>query len=107
MKTTRISIERGSVDIRPGTAARIRAQGDGVVAITVDLRSKWACLAGHGDGALGVGVFLEAGPRTTHTTSRAAILGDTGVWFPDFKGWTVFCADVSKYMLRVVLVRSP
>ena len=103
-KPVRITIEtQGEVLVNQGY---VEAEGENVVALTIDLRTKRAEMMGSiwtsSDDL--AGVMLSAGPDTLHSDeSKKGI--PTEILFPDYPGYHVHCADVARYTLRVCLVK--
>lgn len=92
---------QGAVLVNEGYVHR---RGDNVVAAYVDLKSKRAEYAGAiYEGGKPPVICLDASEETLHIDESKK--GETTlVEFPDFVGWTVFSAHVSKYTLAVVFV---
>lgn len=80
------------------------ASGVAIVAIEIDMKSKRCDIDGDSRTSSGAPVvwlsganalYLQMGQETEHT----------GVAFPDYSDWEIFSAHVSRYTLRVCLVR--
>jgi hypothetical protein len=96
-------VRTGSIAVNADTA-EVRERGDCIVAVEVDLKSKRAGIYTEGIADDGIPVvWLE---RTDETLYATRLKRPTCVGFTDFKGWRVYLAEVSRYMLRVVLVKD-
>jgi hypothetical protein len=104
LETTEISIvQQGPMRINH---AIVCERGENVVAIVVDMASKRGAVCGEISDEDGVpAVMIEANEHSLHLDEKADTRLDTMVAFPAFKGWRVWCADVSKYSVYVCLVR--
>jgi hypothetical protein len=95
-------VRTGSIAVNADTA-EVCERGPRIVAIEVDLKSKRAGIYTEGTADSGIPVvWLERTDETLHPTR---LKRPTCVSFTDFKGWRVYLAEVSRYMLRVVLVK--
>lgn len=80
--------------------------GEGVVAIVVDLDSKRCDVQNDDFGEDGAPrVWIRATDISLHLTEYATNKY-TIISFPEFAGWTVWLADISRYTLRVCLVKG-
>jgi len=96
-------IHSGSPVVNGGIVYR---DGQDVIALAVDLESKRCRVTSFGfmDGVPNVGISAdeysiyldEAKPRDE----------DTHIAFPEYAGWSIWCADISKYTLAVCLTRD-
>lgn len=101
IEPTRVKIvEQGSprVDVDGGLVLR---RGDGVAAVIVELHSKRCAVDAHGPE-----LFLRATPESLHLDEGQPREKDTVIELPDFAGWNVWLAEVSKRTLCVCLIRE-
>jgi len=75
------------------------------VAIGVDMKDKRCEVTGHvSDPDRGPGICIEIGEEEQGKSK--GIFKPTIVYFPEYKDYTVWCADVSKYTVAVCLIRK-
>lgn len=103
MKRTKIKItEQGGPVVN---SAYIVAVGNGVVAVDVDLSSKYCVMHTMQYGCGGdVEIGIGADKYTLHQ-KRGKENIPTRFTLPDFKGWTIHSTDISRYTLSVCLVK--
>jgi hypothetical protein len=94
----------GAVNVKLNDAILLR-EGDGIAAIEVDMRTKRADVGSFGSEDGVPNLHLHANEYSLYTDTDHT--GWTDVAFPDYKGWDIFAASVSKYTLSVCLVRRP
>jgi hypothetical protein len=84
--------------------AFIVGAGDNVLAVEVDMNSKYGCLGSFGSDNGGPMVYVCA------TEETIGIHGDrdepTRVSFPGLKGWGVFAARLSKYTISICFTKN-
>ena len=98
--TTLKIIEQGEPIVTPDSA-RVVARGEKVAAVVVDMESKW-CEAWRG---VTNEVLKLALMPTEHSINLDTTKGGvTIIAFPDFPGWEVFAAEISKATLFVTLI---
>jgi hypothetical protein len=102
--------EAVDIDVRPGVIlvmgdhGAVYARSPRIVALTVDLKSRWAVVSGLGSGDdVGPCVYLDANQDTENI---AKLDCDTVIAFPGFVDWTVFNASVGKSVLHVTLIKD-
>ena len=81
-------------------------RGPGVVAISVDLRTKYceveACCGGSEEPP---SIYIGATGRSLRADHEPERTGSTEIIFPEFVGWSVWAAEVSRYTLAVCLIK--
>lgn len=86
----------------------VEAAGEDVVALTFDLRTKYAKVIGlsnsGGDTPDGAPGILLSGDGAFHINEQRKG-SPTHITFPEYADWTVHCADIARYTLKVCLVR--
>lgn len=86
----------------------IEHQSERAAVISIDLRSKHCYVFGTGsnfdDAPL---IDISASDSSLHLMDGVAVDALTEITFPDYKGWKVWCASLSRYTLNVCLVSSP
>lgn len=95
----------------PGSAWLVKAS-DGIVAIELDMRTKWAEIsatssthAAYTEAHLLVpGILIDISERSLHMDDEA---GDqlTHITFPEYLGWEVWAANLSRYTCCICLTR--
>ena len=82
----------------------IQSLGETVVAIGVDMRSKRCIIGASGsDGEVPL-IVIDTNSESLHL--KKGNEGElTVVTFPDFKGWSVWCADIARYTVAVCLIK--
>lgn len=80
--------------------AWIKARGESVAAIFVDLHSK-RCDVDDCDGQIRIRAIPDI---SLHLDESKPIDAETIIELPEFSGWEVFLAEISKYTLRICLV---
>lgn len=103
MNQVKLKVGRGPVVVNNGFVYK---RGEDIVAIDIDMNTKHPVLAGTGYGPDSVpSIYLAVDENSLHyNVSEKSNL--TEIEFPEFEGWTVFSEAVSKYTLRVCLVRD-
>lgn len=83
--------------------AIIEKKAKDIVAISVDLGTKW-CEVG---GLIGEnGIFIDVSERSTNLKKGVDKDLMTVIEFPEFKAWEIFSADTGKYTLKVCLIKK-
>lgn len=82
--------------------AWIKASSETVAAIFVDLHSK-RCDIDDLDGQIRIRAIPEI---SLHLDDAKPVNSETVIAFPEFAGWEVFLAEISRYTLRVCLVKA-
>ena len=85
----------------------IREVNENLIAIEIDLKSKWcevSCTTG-GNGDI-IGIYIDATTKSTNLRKGAKVDEPTVIDLPDFTGWDVFTCHVSRYTLRICLIKS-
>lgn len=78
--------------------------GPGIAAIIVDLKSKRCAVTGISGGDYGPEIYIDAlEGESLHLGDEP---GSTMISFPRYRGWEVFCADISKCTLSVCLIEE-
>jgi len=107
IQTTPIKIVyQGAVRIN---SAVIEHQSSDIVCIAVDFLTKYAEYNSHGGGDNSAPEVWYGASEYTIKLNEDADLTDepTGISFPDFIGWEVYCASSpGRYTASVVLVKS-
>lgn len=103
MKTTPIKVRKGEIVCNRKEAV-IMARYKNFAALIVDLKSKYAQVCGSSVDDY-CGVILDATKDTLFTDKKRKNLF-TEISFPEFVGWRVFAAEVSKYTLKVCLMKG-
>ena len=85
----------------------IETKGKNIVAIEIDLKSKYCDVdyTIHGsDGDCGIGIV--ATEESLHINKKKKEVA-TEIYFPEFNGWYIWATNLSRYTLYVCLVREP
>lgn len=93
---------QGKVVVNSGIVYK---QGKNVVALEIDLKSKYCevcMITGGSEGQ--VGLVIGPTPRSLYLNRRYK-REETWVEFPEFKGWNIWAADIARYTLRVCLIK--
>jgi hypothetical protein len=85
--------------------AVVFVESDNIMCLDVDLDSKWCELVGTGGGDGGIEVYVDGTGRTYHPESGPGGHGMTGIRF-ELPDWNMYCAECSRYTLRVVLYKE-
>lgn len=81
--------------------------GENVVAISIDLRSKYCDVISSFSSSNGsCGVLLAANERSLYLHKTKERDSFTQIEFPDFKNWSVFAWYLGRYTLNVCLVNK-
>jgi hypothetical protein len=103
--------EAVDIDVRPGVIlvmgdhGAVYAREGSIVALTVDLKSRWAVVSGLGSGDdVAPCVYLDANQDTENIAKIE--VRSTLISFPGFVGWNVFNASVGKSVLHVTLIKD-
>lgn len=87
----------------------VEAKGKNVVALTFDLRTKYAKVIGlscsGGETSSNAPGVLLSGDGAFHINEQKKG-SPTHITFPEYTGWVPHCADIGRYTLKVCLVRS-
>lgn len=108
LKPIRLEIEPGEIVLEPDSGV-IMAESADMVAISIDLTSKYAECTGLVSGSDPEkkgrlpGVMLQANERTIATDPQHKDVF-TLVSFPEYRGYTVFATHLGRYTLHVVLI---
>lgn len=82
----------------------VEAKGDRVVALSIDLHSKYAKVATVGESD-GVPIILLGADENTLGLDISMGQVFTELQFPEYTGWEIHADRCSRYTLRVCLVR--
>lgn len=81
------------------------AEGENIVAFEIDLKSKHAFVSGQGANCNNFPcLYIGAYEDTLHINKDVNLNMWTEISFPEYQGWTVWCADLAKYTLTICLV---
>ncbi len=83
--------------------AYIQMQSENIVAIGIDLKSKYPDSIGIGEDGMPC-VSLFDGEDTLYIDNKLKGIGTT-IGFPEFKGWAVWTAHCSKYTVYICLIK--
>lgn len=88
-------------------SVKITRQSDSIIAISADLAAKYASYDGDTQTDNGPAIMLGVEKDTLHYDNEAYLDGKTTLLsFPEYIGWSVWCAEVVRYTLRVCLVKD-
>lgn len=85
----------------------VREIGKNIVALEIDLRSKYCEVSfsfGGSDGTCGM--YVNANERSLHLNEKVKRDEPTEIEFTDFVGWDVFACGIGRYTLSVCLIRK-
>jgi len=105
-ETANIIVEQqGEVIVNDGIVYR---KYDDIVALEIDLHSKHAEISATGGSPDGETIILEANENTMHINKMEGEIWEkyTILKFPDYRGWTLFASELSRYTLYVVFTRN-
>src|SRR5208283_1806494 len=105
MKTIKINIERQGAPVVKEEAYIVHKTKD-VALVLVDFRSKWCevmCQMGGTNEEPALSIC--ATKRSTALDKKFHVDDDTKISFPDFKGWDMFCYDLTKYSLKITFIK--
>lgn len=77
----------------------------GIVALCIDLEQKYSEIVATGSTGEIPCIVIGANEHTIGFGKGADRSKTTEIEFPEFSGWFVFCAEISKYTLSVCLVK--
>lgn len=86
--------------------AVIQATGENVVAILIDMKSKYCTISGITQEEDGAPSFYISAEDNSLYLNKEATSPDTLVGFPEYKGWTVFAVNCSRYTITVCLIKG-
>ena len=86
-------------------SGRVVADGENVVAIEIDMKSKRCEVFAESATEDGAPAIWISGLNALHL--KGGMENDeTQVAFPSYKGWEIFLADIGRYTFRVALVKK-
>ena len=95
--------QQGAPAINNGYVVEV---GERVVALSVDLTSKYCNVSSSFSGSKGeCGVVLRASERSLYLNEKSNREDITIIEFPDFEGWNVFAYYLGRYTLNVCLIK--
>lgn len=99
---TRIKVRKGAAKVNH---AHIMSKGRNCALIAVDMNSKRCEInATGGSDEDGPSIFIGANEHSLNLDeSRRNV--PTSVYFKDFVGWSIFCAEISRYTAYVALIK--
>lgn len=105
-RKTPIQIEQEGAPRVADSYAAILAEGENVVALSLDFSSKYCEVGVTGSGnTRGPLIYICATPESRWLNEAVEREKPTIVSFPEFQGWTVWCANFGRYALHVCLIR--
>lgn len=81
-------------------------RGRWVRLVEIDMQSKYCEVMATGGGPNGPSVFLIAGTDSLHLDETKPRDAYTAIEFPEYKGWDIWTAEISRYSLRLVLTKD-
>lgn len=82
----------------------VNARGDGVVAASFDLTTKYADVAAHTSDENDVPGIMLGDKNAIHINEdRKKVM--THIVFPQYAGWNIHCADIGRYTLSICFVK--
>lgn len=106
-KIVKVKIERQGAPIVNADNAIIMAKGKNVVAICVDLKSKYCevdALTSSKNGRYEA-ILIGANDSSINLNKKMDRMDDTKIYFPEYEGWTIFSHKLTRYTLRVCLLK--
>lgn len=96
----------GSASLHAFSAAFLFKESDDIHLIELDLHSKYANIDAiiGGDGE--PGISLSADGNTLHVDQSRAPGLSTVVYFPQYKGWSIYSASAARYSVSICMVRD-
>ncbi len=105
MKTIKVVIERQGAPIVKEEAYIVNKTKD-VALVLVDLKSKWCEVLCEMEGTdEAPALSICATERSTALDKKYHVDDDTKISFPAFKGWNMFCYDLTKYSLKIAFIK--
>lgn len=107
-KSVKIKIERQGAPMVNTKNAIVQAMGKGIVAIYVDLRSKYCevdCLSTSRNDKYEA-ILIGATADSTNLKRNVHRDECTKIYLPEYKGWRIFCCALTRYTLRICLVKK-
>lgn len=105
IKTSFIVTEQGAPIVNSAVIVEAIA---GMVAIQIDLRSKYCEVGQNYDENGECGIYIYANENSVSLNEKFSIHNPTIITFPDYKNWKVFIAgNAGKYTMRLCLLREP
>lgn len=105
MTPTPVEIIEQGAPIVHADSAYVAHRGDSIAAIVIDLESKRCEVQDNShDGQLHL--YFYAGEDSHPLKEDVARDVPTGIALPEFAGWRVWLAEVSRYTLRVCVARE-
>jgi hypothetical protein len=105
MKRTKISVLQQGAPIVCTDAAYVHRSGEGIVAMFVDLESKYCETTMHGSSENEPAtVYIEASERSLYLDDTKDREEPTEISFDGYPGWVVFSATIARYTLAVCLI---
>jgi hypothetical protein len=85
----------------------IKEVGKNVIAIELDLRSKWCDVEGfYGGNDEPCGIHIGTNIKSVSLNENVSRFEPTIIEFPDFVGWDIFLTDINKYTLKICLIKK-
>lgn len=84
--------------------AWLLAKGEDVIAIEMDLHSKYCEVMATGGSEDGPCIWLEANEHSLHLDESKSRDAFTEVVFPEYKGWNVWGYSTGRYTVAICLV---
>lgn len=77
-----------------------------VIVLVVDLKSKHCGVMAHsvGDDSCPA-IIICANQRSLHLNEEVNSYEPTDIEFPEYKGWDIFLAEITRYTLRICLIK--
>ena len=80
---------------------------DNIIALEIDMKSKYCEIGGHVSTSEGYcGIMIDAIKSSLYLDESKDKDMFTSIMFTEYKGWSIYCADVGRYTIRVVLVKD-
>ncbi len=96
---------QGAPIVNPGVTY-LKKYSD-VVVLEVDLKSKWCDILAHSVSENNCPVIIVyANERSINLNKEVDRRMSTNIEFPEYKGWSIFLAEITRYTLRVCLIKD-
>jgi len=81
----------------------IRIDGEYIVALCIDLKSKYCDVSATSSGIF-PGIVISTTGQSLHLHKKKT--GDTWIEFPQYAGWDVWCSNIQRYTLSICLIKE-
>ena len=106
-RSTPITIKQQGAPVLSQDVAYVLKEGEEIVALTIDMHSKYCEIGGSISGSNGdCGILVGAKETSLYLDENKDKDSYTEIYFPEFDGWDCIASNGGRYSLYVCLIKK-